>query len=88
MGSHGDVVGDMSSFTHTDFLTGKKTEWSMSTDGHGGGDWKLVADWVKAVSKQDRSILSSSIEASIESHLMGFGAEESRKSGQIKEIVL
>jgi predicted dehydrogenase len=88
MGSHGDIVGDMSSFTHTDFLTGKKTEWSMTTDGHGGGDWKLVADWVKAVSKQDPSILTSSIDASIESHLMGFAAEQSRRSGQVKNITI
>lgn len=78
MGSHGDIVGDMSQFVHTDFLTGQKEEWSMQSDGHGGGDWKLVADWIRAVNTQDKSILSSSISASVESHLMGFAAEKSR----------
>ncbi len=78
MGSHGDIVGDMKKFVHTDFLTGEKTEWEMDSDGHGGGDWKLMADWVKAVSLQNKSILSSSINASVESHLMAFMAEESR----------
>ncbi|MBP8244709.1 MAG: Gfo/Idh/MocA family oxidoreductase, partial [Chitinophagaceae bacterium] len=29
MGSMGDIVGDMSSFTLTDFRTGKKTEWKQ-----------------------------------------------------------
>lgn len=86
MGSHGDIVGDMSQFTYTNFLSGKKTEWAMSTDGHGGGDWKLVADWIQAVSTQDKSVLSSTIEASIDSHLMGFAAEKSRKSGIIVKM--
>ncbi len=86
MGSHGDIVGDMSSFVFTNFLTGEKTEWSMSTDGHGGGDWKLVADWIQAVSAQDASLLTSSIEASIDSHMMGFAAEKSREAGIIVNL--
>jgi len=86
MGSHGDIVGDMNKYIHTDFLTGEKTEWSMTSDGHGGGDWNLAADWVQAVAKQDKSLLSSSIGASIESHLMAFGAERSRLEGKIENI--
>lgn len=81
MGSLGDVVGDMTSFVHTDFLTGKKTEWKQSTDGHGGGDWRLVGNFIQAVSKNDPSLLTSTIDASIESHLMAFAAEKSRMSG-------
>jgi predicted dehydrogenase len=79
MGSLGDIVGDMTSFKHTDFRTGKVTEWKQETDGHGGGDWRLAADFVQAVSKQDPSLLTSTIDASIESHVMGFAAEKSRK---------
>lgn len=86
MGSHGDIVGDMRSFTHVDFLTGERTEWSMETDGHGGGDWNLMADWVRAVAEKDASILSSSIDASVESHLMAFAAEESRKTNTIVSV--
>lgn len=88
MGSHGDIVGDMEKYVHTDFLTGKRTEWSMETDGHGGGDWNLVADWVQAVAKQDKSFLSSGIAASVESHLMGFAAEKSRTGGTVEKIEL
>ena len=86
MGSLGDITGDMTSFTHTDFLTGKKTEWKQDSDGHGGGDWRLVDDWVEAVSAQDKSLLSSTIEASIESHIMGFCAEKSRESSKVVKI--
>jgi len=48
--------------------------------GHGGGDMAMMRDFVLAISAQDEKLLSSSIEASIESHVMGFMAEKSRKS--------
>lgn len=86
MGSLGDIVGDMNSFVMTDFLTGKKTEWSQKTDGHGGGDWRLVANWIEAISKKDPSLLSSTIDQSIESHIMGFMAEKSRKTKKVMDI--
>jgi predicted dehydrogenase len=86
MGSHGDIVGDMYSFTMTDFRTGKKTEWKNTTDMHGGGDWRLVADWIQAVSQKNPALLTSTIDASIESHVMGFAAEKSRKEGKVIQI--
>ena len=86
MGSLGDVVGDMTGFTHTDFLTGQKTEWKQDSDGHGGGDWRLVSDWINAVSKHDPALLTSTIDASIESHVMGFMAEESRKQNKVMQV--
>ncbi len=85
MGSKGDIVGDMEKFVHTDFLSGKKTHWDIAEEkkkfknsGHGGGDWALLSDWVYAVKQQDSSLLTSTIDASIESHIMGFAAEKSR----------
>ncbi len=86
MGSLGDIVGDMTTMVHTDFQTGKKTEWKSTTDMHGGGDWRLVANWIEAVSKNDASLLTSTIDASIESHLMGFAAEQSRKTNKVVAI--
>jgi predicted dehydrogenase len=86
MGSHGDIVGDMYSFVMTDFRTGKKTEWKSETDMHGGGDWRLVADWIQAVAQKNANLLTSTIDASIESHVMGFAAEKSRKENKVVEI--
>ena len=88
MGSLGDVVGDMSSFVMTDFLTGQKTEWKQATDGHGGGDWRLASNWVQAVAKHDASLLTSTIDQSIESHVMGFMAEESRMNKKVMDVVM
>ena len=86
MGSMGDIVGDMSSFVLTDFRTGEKTEWKESTDMHGGGDWRLVANWIQAISKRDPSLLTSTIDQSIESHIMGFMAEESRHTNKVMAV--
>jgi hypothetical protein len=86
MCSMGDLVGDMNSFVQTDFRTGKKTEWKQDSDGHGGGDWRLVADWIQAIDQQNASLLTSTIDASIESHVMGFAAEKSRKENKVMEI--
>lgn len=96
MGTMGDLVGDMDELTHHDFLTGKKTVWSLDVEdvenyqnsGHGGGDWALVTDWVKAVKHQDTSLLTSTLDASIESHVMGFMAEKSRLAKQVMSITI
>jgi predicted dehydrogenase len=84
MGAMGDIVGDMEKFTLTDFRTGNVTvkniiiQDSEQYVSHGGGDAALVADWVRAVSEQDPSLLSSTLAVSIESHVMCFLSEKSR----------
>jgi len=88
MGSMGDIVGDMNSYKWTDFRTGKVEEWDNETDGHGGGDWNLMSDWIQAVAHQDESLLTSNIDASIESHIMGFAAEKSRLNEEVEEVVV
>jgi len=88
MGSKGDIIGDMEKFILTDFKTRKQLSWQMKTDTHGGGDHRLVKDWVQAVAQQDKSLLSSSIEVSVESHLVALAAEKSRLNRTIEEIKL
>ena len=88
MGTKGFIEGDMKTFTFHDFRTGHKSIWNQKVSeiaeykgsGHGGGDHALVRDFLRAVSAQDEKLLSSTIDVSIESHVMGFMAEKSRKS--------
>jgi predicted dehydrogenase len=84
-GTKGDLIGDESQMLITDFLTGKQENWkpgkAKDGSGHGGGDHGIVHDFIQAVSQQDPGLLTSTIEASMESHLMGFKAEESRLNG-------
>ena len=92
MGTKGDIVGDMQTFTLTDFLTGKKYVWDEDIsqlpgyEGHAGGDWGIVKDFVLAVANQDEKYLSSTIDVSVESHVMGFRAEVARLKSKIVNI--
>lgn len=96
MGSMGDMVGDMTELVVTDFRTGKHTKLvpiaedveGYKNNGHGGGDWLLANDFVQAVAQQNPKLLTSTIDESIESHIMGFMAEESRKKNRIMDIEL
>jgi len=88
MGSAGDIFGDMENFTLTSFRTGKKLSWSMKTDSHGGGDHPMVKDWVQAVGQQNPALLSSTIDVSVESHIMAFAAERSRLNTTIEKIII
>jgi hypothetical protein len=96
MGSMGYIEGDMRQMTIWDFRTKERTvlesrvleQEQLANDGHGGGDWRLAANFVEAVAKQDASLLSSTIDASIESHLMAFAAEQSRTRGTVEAVRL
>jgi predicted dehydrogenase len=93
MGTMGDIIGDMNTLTVTDFRTGEQNIWDANKatefkSGHGGGDYGLEHDFIQAVSQQDASLLTSTIEESMESHLMGFRAEESRLQGTVVEVNL
>jgi hypothetical protein len=96
MGSMGYLEGDMNKFKIHDFRTNKsktyKTQVNEVADykneGHGGGDWRLVSDWIQAVAQHNPHLLTSTIEASIESHIMCFKAEESRLTNQVMDIQL
>ena len=50
-------------------------------DGHGGGDYFLYRDFIDYITKNSPSITRTTIDDSIESHLIGFMAEESRLEG-------
>ena len=89
MGTMGDITGDMDQMTVFDFRSREKKVWTAKEinegvyagHGHGGGDMRLARDFVRAVKLQDASVLTSTIEASMESHLIGFQAEKSRLNG-------
>ena len=51
------------------------------TFGHGGGDLMLIKDFYKALAGEGD--LGTTLDRSIESHLMALAAEKSRKSGQV-----
>lgn len=89
MGSHGEIRAKMSDETIevTDFRTGsvRTTEnppIGGMADGHGGGDLRLIDAFVSAELGEENAV-KTSIRESLQSHLICFAAEESRKKGVV-----
>lgn len=68
--------------------TYKRTKWDLSTleggyAGHGGGDPALMTALHAEMTRPDAATMESSIQRSVQSHIMGFAAEKSRKTGAV-----
>ena len=60
----------------------KMTERNLN-DGHGGGDYFLYKDFIDYITLNSPSVTRTTIDDSMEAHLIGFLAEESRENGGI-----
>jgi hypothetical protein len=54
--------------------------------GHGGGDMRLVADFLQVLNGKEPSISSTSLEDSVTGHWIGFSAERAMETGQVMEL--
>jgi len=86
-GTKGDIQGHLDrNEIKVSYFNTKKTEVveyetvDSLVSGHGGGDARLVKDFIEAVSGNASSMKTSG-ELSLQSHLMAFAAEKSRKTG-------
>jgi predicted dehydrogenase len=91
MGSMGDIVGDESDLVATNFRTGEVVrsnvkEFASLTSGHGGGDFGLVQTFLRAVNERDPGRLPTTVQEAMESHLIGFKAEEGREKGTVVSV--
>ncbi len=92
-GTRGSIDTDSNTITLFDFLTDKETviDTAVQNDGgilsgHGGGDCGLMDAFVTAVAERDPSKILSGTDETLESHLMVFAAEQSRKTGKVVEL--
>ncbi|MDG0872124.1 Gfo/Idh/MocA family oxidoreductase [Paenibacillus thiaminolyticus] len=88
MGTKGEIIGNMEDGTYTlkRFATGERVEFhcGVSGDGHGGGDERMVADFLHLVREHQEEAMATALTsatASLQSHLIAFAAEESRLQG-------
>lgn len=83
---NGEIFGNMIDNVLTCNIFGKDskkidvTAFEESNAGHGGGDALMIKDIAAAYGGKTAAELTS-IESSVQSHAIGFAAEESRKSG-------
>lgn len=59
---------------------------SFSKDGHGGGDERLAADFVRILSGEKPILSSATLEESMYGHLIGFAAHEAMTCRRVVEI--
>lgn len=87
--THGEIIGDMSQFTVTDFRSRQTTVHRPSAEGggHGGGDFGLVGTFVEAVRTRRQDLLGTDVSDVLKSHLTVFAAEHSRKTGTVVDCV-
>jgi predicted dehydrogenase len=89
MGTRGFLDGDGEILSVTDFVTGVVDRVRADvTGGHDGGNDGLMRAFVHAVSTGDRSLILSTPREALDSHLMAFAAERSRKAdGQVISLL-
>ncbi|KAF7790884.1 hypothetical protein EIP86_001842 [Pleurotus ostreatoroseus] len=83
--AYGEIIGDMSTFTLTDFRTRKSTKHYPKNEGgqHGGGDLGLIRSFVEAVRAKRQDLVGTNVEEVTKSHLTVFAAEKSRREGTV-----
>ena len=84
LGTLGSLRGDGLHLELSEFESRSVTRWEVPSKGrHLGGDIAMMDSFLKAVARNDPSLLDTGPEESLESHFMAFAAEESRLSGRI-----
>lgn len=95
MGTKGEIQGELEEghyvIRRPDARKGhryseQRIELGVSKDMHGGGDLRLVEDFVKVMRGAAPSISSTSLEKSIDGHRIGFAADQSRLEQRIVEL--
>ncbi|MEG0707835.1 MAG: Gfo/Idh/MocA family oxidoreductase [Cellulosilyticaceae bacterium] len=87
MGTYGEIrvlFGDEHIIEIYDFRTGRKDVLYpyQNKSGHGGGDFGIMSDFVKLLATGKKSSALTSIDVSVQSHLLAFAAEKSRLESQ------
>jgi predicted dehydrogenase len=83
--THGELIGDMKTFTVTDFRTRQSTVHrpKLERGRHGGGDLGLIRTFVDAVRAGKQELVGTDVIEVLRSHLTVFAAEHSRREGKV-----
>ena len=93
MGTKGEIYGEMKNdyVTLSNYETGETVEIKVEDavldetidGGHGGGDDAVMVDFCDLLTGKYQGNEITNVRESVESHLIAFAAEESRKSGAV-----
>ena len=92
-GTRGELFGNGQTIEVHDFLTDQTEtiDVAIGSDGsivtgHGGGDARLMEQFVAAVASGDPTKILSGAAESLETHLIVFAAETSRREGRVERV--
>lgn len=91
-GTQGEIESDGRRIRVFDFLSDRWTEHETRTEdrgplsGHDGGDYTIMSAFVDAVRSGDPSFILSGPAETLETHLMVFAAETSRRQGSVVQL--
>jgi len=95
VGTKGEIEGVMEEgrfvIRHADPRKGHEfseelVDLSVTGDGHGGGDMRLVGDFVRVLRGEPVSISTTSVEDSINGHLIAFAADDAMLQGRTVQV--
>ncbi|MHA1200014.1 MAG: Gfo/Idh/MocA family oxidoreductase, partial [Candidatus Heimdallarchaeaceae archaeon] len=91
-GTKGTIIGEFLQSGDKIYLydstSGKKKTIRKTgmSDGHGGGDEGIMKAFIQNVNSEDRSLILTDAQASLESHLMAFAADISRLEERVVKM--
>jgi len=87
-GSEGELIFDESSITLKSFTENniERIEIGAETGGHGGGDGRVVNQWLRAIRENNPALVLTNAQESLRTHTIVFAAEQSRREGRVVEL--
>lgn len=88
-GTRGEIEANGKEIRVFDFLTDRARTLSVDPpqapvlQGHGGGDYRLMQHFIRAVAQNDPSEILSGPQETLETHLMVFAAEQARRENRV-----
>lgn len=84
-GTQGELAFDESTIRIQSFTDGSSRliEPGAETGGHGGGDYRLTCDWLRALQSRDDSAVVANAQESLRTHRVVFAAEQARLEGRV-----
>ncbi len=87
-GTEGELSFDEAQITVRTFADGNMETIALGHEsgGHGGGDWRVVNSWLRAIRENDPSFILTNVQESLRTHTIVFAAEQSRREQRMVEI--
>jgi hypothetical protein len=61
-------------------------EIGPESGGHGGGDERVVREWLSAIHTGNPALIRTSAQESLRTHTMVFAAERARREGRVVDL--